>query len=78
MYGFNSDFKFQVKIRQLYLVWSTCVRFGPHTCTLGWAKKYESVLSLELAWAHMPMGIEKPHTKFGPILFIRGSPTGCT
>ena len=46
-------------------------------CGVGWAKKYESVLSLELAWAHMPMGIERPNTKFGPILLIPGSATGC-
>ena len=45
--------------------------------TLGWAKNNKSAQNQLLAWAHMPMGIERPNTKFGPILFIRGSATGC-
>ena len=44
---------------------------------LGWARKNKSAQNQLLAWAHMPMGIESSHTKFGVILFSQLVPANC-
>ena len=44
---------------------------------LGWAKNNKSAQNQLLAWAHMPMGIESSHTKFGVILFSQLVPASC-